>query len=624
MPYLPAEMHAVSHSISHRGPSATRARARWQPYASTITLPSNISPSRTPIAYLNTPASSVSSSPSTVYLGSACDTERLKTLPYPQPSRIQTSRDPQRARYVTGLVDQAVRSLCDIWHPDDIPPPFSLPSCTPSNNADAASICFSGSSLCIGRNFQLPSPPASPSTQSSPVTFIASSCETVASQVTSCTSVNRHLLPIKGFVHEVLRRSRTSTGVLQTALCYLEAVRSKVPELIRQEKAGSIEVDGAGDPFVNELCGQEVADALLSEDYPIATRCETEDDILNTVRISDDEPNSCTLTFVPGAQSSPKFASRSPLPPLPPLPSPLLCPRRTFLACLILASKFMQDRSYSNRAWAKLAGLPPREIGRCERALGDALEWRLWVGKNLPTNCSHDGRSVVRSRSDGHLLPGMGAPPNIVSCESTSTLSVPRCGQLAQHAIDVSVPWMMQATKTPSTKPIRRAATVPNFGGGASRAALGSVSLLSESYTVSSEMEEPGVLSEGSLLPMEPGCLGEEASDIIPPTPALSYSPMSTSSTSSDGVDDAAIRAISLLDYPIIMPSGTATLQDTWNTVDTPDVNVDTDTNCLEPKTAQFYDFASVGPRLAPFNPVLAGATSFHLPPLSYALLNGP
>ncbi|KAF9070129.1 hypothetical protein BDP27DRAFT_1177359, partial [Rhodocollybia butyracea] len=55
------------------------------------------------------------------------------------------------------------------------------------------------------------------------------------------------------------------------------------------------------------------------------------------------------------------------------------CPRRAFLASLILASKFTQDKCYSNRAWAKLSGLPPREIGRCERALGDALDWRLWV-----------------------------------------------------------------------------------------------------------------------------------------------------------------------------------------------------------------------------------------------------
>ena len=66
---------------------------------------------------------------------------------------------------------------------------------------------------------------------------------------------------------------------------------------------------------------------------------------------------------------------------LPPLPSPLLCPHRTFLASLILASKFMQDKCYSNCAWAKLTGLPAREIGRCERALGEALGWRLRVGK---------------------------------------------------------------------------------------------------------------------------------------------------------------------------------------------------------------------------------------------------
>jgi hypothetical protein len=36
-----------------------------------------------------------------------------------------------------------------------------------------------------------------------------------------------------------------------------------------------------------------------------------------------------------------------PLEPLSPLPSPLLCPRHAFLASLILASKFTQDKCYS-------------------------------------------------------------------------------------------------------------------------------------------------------------------------------------------------------------------------------------------------------------------------------------
>lgn len=61
------------------------------------------------------------------------------------------------------------------------------------------------------------------------------------------------------------------------------------------------------------------------------------------------------------------------------LPSLQLDPRRTFIAALVLANKFAQDKCYSNRTWAKLVGLKPREISRCERALGDTLRWRLWV-----------------------------------------------------------------------------------------------------------------------------------------------------------------------------------------------------------------------------------------------------
>ncbi|KAH7322277.1 hypothetical protein B0J17DRAFT_582321, partial [Rhizoctonia solani] len=60
-------------------------------------------------------------------------------------------------------------------------------------------------------------------------------------------------------------------------------------------------------------------------------------------------------------------------------PSPLIDPRRTFLASLVLASKFLLDKAFSNKAWAKLSGLEALEVGKCERALGSALNWRLWV-----------------------------------------------------------------------------------------------------------------------------------------------------------------------------------------------------------------------------------------------------
>jgi hypothetical protein len=60
---------------------------------------------------------------------------------------------------------------------------------------------------------------------------------------------------------------------------------------------------------------------------------------------------------------------------------PHLDPRRSFLATLVITTKFLQDRAYSNKAWAKLSGLPAQEIGRCECALGGALGWRVWAGK---------------------------------------------------------------------------------------------------------------------------------------------------------------------------------------------------------------------------------------------------
>ena len=88
------------------------------------------------------------------------------------------------------------------------------------------------------------------------------------------------------------------------------------------------------------------------------------------------------------------------------LPSPLLCPCRTFLTALILASKFSQDKCYSNRAWAKLLGLPPREIGRCERTLGQALDWRLWIGKKTSSSEPTPVRTslVGRTQSESCIL----------------------------------------------------------------------------------------------------------------------------------------------------------------------------------------------------------------------------
>ncbi|SYW81604.1 uncharacterized protein UHO2_00128 [Ustilago hordei] len=53
------------------------------------------------------------------------------------------------------------------------------------------------------------------------------------------------------------------------------------------------------------------------------------------------------------------------------------CPRRMFLASIMVASKFVQDRTYSNRAWAKISGLAAKDLGKLERAFLKAIDYRL-------------------------------------------------------------------------------------------------------------------------------------------------------------------------------------------------------------------------------------------------------
>ncbi|KAL8688902.1 MAG: hypothetical protein Q9218_005299, partial [Villophora microphyllina] len=55
------------------------------------------------------------------------------------------------------------------------------------------------------------------------------------------------------------------------------------------------------------------------------------------------------------------------------------CGRRMFLASLILASKYLQDRNFSARAWSKISGLKATEINANELAFVKAVGWKLHI-----------------------------------------------------------------------------------------------------------------------------------------------------------------------------------------------------------------------------------------------------
>ena len=317
----------------------------------------------------------------------------------------------------------------------------------------------SNSSIFTGCVQQLPSPitpPYQPSTVSPSHVSTAPRKLSRAATHTDLSSTEQarvNAAPLKTFVHEVLRRSRTSCSVLQTALCYIEALRTKVPELVRQERAGEGirgEVDQSDrvvrwdDPRLQELPKEVSIDEIIDPVHLFGPETPLNNDAPTTVRMLDD--NSLTVadasTWQSGSGVEKKVRSSEDLPSLPPLPSPLLCPRRAFLASLILASKFMQDKCYSNRAWAKLAGLPAREIGRCERALGEALEWRLWVGK-APAQ-----RVLPRSQSVGDIRTNPMASTSS-DAFSTTTGVVRRNNSLPEHALSFSTLPFSLTTTTP-------------------------------------------------------------------------------------------------------------------------------------------------------------------------------
>lgn len=76
------------------------------------------------------------------------------------------------------------------------------------------------------------------------------------------------------------------------------------------------------------------------------------------------------------------------------------CGRRMFLTSLILASKYLQDRNYSARAWSKISGLPLKEINDNERRFLSIVSWDLHVPKATFENWSKIVLNVCRRSID--------------------------------------------------------------------------------------------------------------------------------------------------------------------------------------------------------------------------------
>ncbi|KAG9286063.1 hypothetical protein G9A89_022740 [Geosiphon pyriformis] len=132
------------------------------------------------------------------------------------------------------------------------------------------------------------------------------------------------IIPLRIFLQETLRRSRTSYSTLQTALFYLFRIKSQITSRAFLHPAA-------------------IATGNNAEIPPTPTG------------VSQRRENN----------------------------DPATCGRRMFLAALIVASKYLQDRNYSNKAWSKISGLPVNEINQNEIIFLKLIDYNLFIGEDI-------------------------------------------------------------------------------------------------------------------------------------------------------------------------------------------------------------------------------------------------
>ncbi|GAA5840270.1 hypothetical protein JCM9279_002331 [Rhodotorula babjevae] len=173
---------------------------------------------------------------------------------------------------------------------------------------------------------------------------------------------NPGVLPLQWFVKEVLRRSRTSCSTLQLALYYLHKSRRDIRDAVARADASRIEIVRL-EQELKEVRARAASPSLASSSsYPSPPRSPSDElDAAHAVHAS-------ALASELGERFSELVEAQN---------SPVLCGRRMFLAALISASKYLQDRNYSNRAWAKISGLAVGEINKNERAFLKVIQFQL-------------------------------------------------------------------------------------------------------------------------------------------------------------------------------------------------------------------------------------------------------
>ncbi|TPX34695.1 hypothetical protein SmJEL517_g02782 [Synchytrium microbalum] len=216
------------------------------------------------------------------------------------------------------------------------------------------------------------------------------------------------LVPLRRFLQEILRRSRTSFSTLQLALLYLVRLRNVLKSSSQTAQTQSPPPSSSTATTTTNV-HSEIASALT------------------------------------GSQDK--------------APSPSICGRRMFFSALVVAAKYLQDRNYSNKAWSKIAGLSIAEVNTNEREFLTAIDYNLYVSHHTfatwssalmvkATGSIKNSGNIVESREQVFQAPVSSSHSSINSTSSTS--NGPTFTMMTINTSHTATPSYLPSPKEPS------------------------------------------------------------------------------------------------------------------------------------------------------------------------------
>ncbi|CAE6487606.1 unnamed protein product [Rhizoctonia solani] len=198
----------------------------------------------------------------------------------------------------------------------------------------------------------------------------------------STTAIGHHKPNhMRWFIERLLERTRPPRAVCQLAVAYLLSASDAVQNELRA--AAEARLRRAATHHHPPLALPHISAPITMMTPGSVIPPSPENQLPPPYSAEPPMPVFSTPIGMPPMHAHPPLSTHAhPHLPLPGAPvSALLDPRRVLLAAMVLAHKFHLDKTWTNKAWAKVSGLEPREVGRCERTVAIALGHRLWAGR---------------------------------------------------------------------------------------------------------------------------------------------------------------------------------------------------------------------------------------------------